>query len=312
MPVQKFNKGDVVIEEGSFGTSAFVINSGKVEVSSSVNGQKIVFATMNAKQIFGEMGLIEDKPRSATITALEETELREISRDEFNELFSKNPKVLLPIVKALFERLRTATRLATAKIASMTGVTTTEEDSTTPSISKDLVIDERYLVVTGATEFAKESLEYKELIVDKFPFKVGRYILDIKKTSNVLSDNDFLVKEDSPPYYFSQNHFLFDKIGDKIAIVDRGSRLGLIINDKKVEEAYILKNVVTEVVVGSTFSPFLYDIEIKGVIKRVKPDGTTEITLPDGTVIVKKPSEKFEEEKEIELAKTKKSFEKVN
>ena len=63
------------------------------------------------------MGLIEDKPRSATVIAIDDVRLTEISRERFNELFEKKPKVLLPIIKSLFERLRTVNNLLINKEA---------------------------------------------------------------------------------------------------------------------------------------------------------------------------------------------------
>ncbi len=270
-----FQEGDVIIEEGSFGTSAFIIDSGKVEVSGIINGQKVIFATLGDKQIFGEMGLIEDKPRSATITAMTETELREISRDGFNELFAKNPKVLLPIVKALFERLRTATKMVAVKIAAAKSGKG-EEDLTKEEDVK--IIDERYIIFAGDTEFAKQSLDYAELEVKTFPFKVGRYTLGHQRSNDILSDNDFFIKEDSTPYYVSKNHFLIDKVDENIVIIDRGSRLGVIVDGKKVDDSQILKtNGLTEIIVGSSFSPFSYKVEIKGTLKRIYPDGRVEI-----------------------------------
>ncbi|MGR3301807.1 MAG: cyclic nucleotide-binding domain-containing protein [Candidatus Scalindua sp.] len=81
METKTFRKDDVIIEKGSHETCAYVIESGKVEVSDSVNNKKVVLAVLGEKQIFGEMGLVEDKPRSATVTAIEDVRLAAISCD---------------------------------------------------------------------------------------------------------------------------------------------------------------------------------------------------------------------------------------
>ena len=117
MEIETFRKGDVIIEKGTHGTCAYVIESGRVEVSDLANNKKIVLAILEEEQIFGEMGLVEDKPRSATVTAIEDVQLAVLSRDRFNDLFERNPKVLLPIIKALFERLRTVNRILMSKEA---------------------------------------------------------------------------------------------------------------------------------------------------------------------------------------------------
>ena len=59
---QSFKAGDVIIRQGSYETSAYIIESGRVEVSIMVNDKKTVFAILGKKQIFGEMALMDDKP----------------------------------------------------------------------------------------------------------------------------------------------------------------------------------------------------------------------------------------------------------
>ncbi len=87
METKTFRKGDVIIEKGSDGTCAYIIEFGKIEVSDLVNNKKATLAILGEKQIFGEMGLVEDKPRSATVTAVEGVRLAVLGRDNFNELF---------------------------------------------------------------------------------------------------------------------------------------------------------------------------------------------------------------------------------
>ena len=103
-----FKNGDIIIKQGSYETCAYIIESGRVEVSFTVNDKKTIFAILGKKQIFGEMALMDDKARSATVTALETTLVSVIDRKGFNEQLAKNPKMLFPIIKALFERLRVA------------------------------------------------------------------------------------------------------------------------------------------------------------------------------------------------------------
>jgi CRP/FNR family cyclic AMP-dependent transcriptional regulator len=84
--VESFEPGELVIKEGAKGTSAFIILSGAVQVLKKSGERDIPVATLGEGQVFGEMGLIEDRPRSATIKAMTELKLRVISREGFNEL----------------------------------------------------------------------------------------------------------------------------------------------------------------------------------------------------------------------------------
>ena len=119
---------------------------------------------MDEKQIFGEMGLVEDKPRSATVTAVEGVRLAVLGRDNFNELFEKNPKVLLPIIKSLFERLRTVNRMLASKDTLGDKETKGHDGSGGVGV----------VVLSGISEAGKDVLNDSEMEINKFPFKVGR------------------------------------------------------------------------------------------------------------------------------------------
>ena len=106
---QSFKAGDVIIRQGSYETSAYIIESGRVEVSIMVNDKKTVFAIHGGKSRYlVKWALMDDRPRSATVMALEDTRVSVIDRKSFNEQLKKNPKILFPLMKALFERLRMA------------------------------------------------------------------------------------------------------------------------------------------------------------------------------------------------------------
>ena len=163
MERKMFRKGDIIIEKGSHGTCAYIIESGKVEVSDLVNDKKIVFGVLVKGQIFGEMGLVEDQPRSATVTAIEDIQLAVLNRDSFNELFEKKPKVLLPIIKALFERLRTANKMIISKEALSEEAVEHKEFGHTKNV-----------VISGTNETSRDALDGGEIVIDKFPLPLER------------------------------------------------------------------------------------------------------------------------------------------
>ena len=70
MELKTFRKDDVIIEKDSYGTSAYIIKSGRVEVSDIVNNKKIILGILVKGQIFGEMGLVEDQPRCLLVRRL--------------------------------------------------------------------------------------------------------------------------------------------------------------------------------------------------------------------------------------------------
>ena len=112
METINFKKGENIIEEGTLGNCAYIIEEGSVEVSKlSPHGQKQVLGVLEKSEIFGEMGLIDGLPRSATVTALEDCVMSVCSQETFNNLVDHNPESLIPIFKVLVRRLRSTLAL---------------------------------------------------------------------------------------------------------------------------------------------------------------------------------------------------------
>ena len=100
-------KGDVLFEEGSQSDCAYIINSGRLEVAKRCGrNQKEVLGFLENSDIVGEMGLIDGRPRSATVTALKNTRVSKITKEQFELLFENNPKALMPILKIMTKRMR--------------------------------------------------------------------------------------------------------------------------------------------------------------------------------------------------------------
>ena len=108
--IQHFDKGDEIITAGENGRNAYFIETGRVQVSKIQNNQKIVIADLGPGEIFGEMSMIDDAPRSATVTAQKNTEVIVIERSRFNQpLLSADPimQLLLRVLLARFRESQT-------------------------------------------------------------------------------------------------------------------------------------------------------------------------------------------------------------
>ena len=107
---QYMKKGQVIFNEGSRSDFAFIIENGQVEVSRRrKDGNVEVLDILGKNEIFGEMGMVDGGPRTATITALENSKVTMISREDLNLMTRKDPKAWFPIVKAMSARLRRST-----------------------------------------------------------------------------------------------------------------------------------------------------------------------------------------------------------
>jgi len=108
---QYMKKGQVVFREGNPSDFAFIIEDGHIEVSRKrVDGNVEVLDILGKNEIFGEIGMIDGGPRSATATAMENSKVTMISRHDLNTMAEKDPKAWFPIMKAMSARLRRSTK----------------------------------------------------------------------------------------------------------------------------------------------------------------------------------------------------------
>lgn len=105
-----FAPNELIIRAGDEGSTMFVINLGSVSVQipkpndNKESDEKITIATLHEGRFFGEMALLTGEPRSATVVALEETEVFEIGKDALKPLFELNPYLMEAISKSIVER----------------------------------------------------------------------------------------------------------------------------------------------------------------------------------------------------------------
>ncbi len=114
MKRQSFEAGDLIFQEGERSDAAYLIVSGTVEV---VRGQgksaSMALAVLGKGAYFGEMGVIDDHPRSATAVAKEPVVCMSIDKDEFMNMLLNRPEESIELLKVLFDRLRTANQRLT-------------------------------------------------------------------------------------------------------------------------------------------------------------------------------------------------------
>src|SRR5512136_1496981 len=93
--------GDRICEEGEAGDAFYVILSGRVQVSKLLQlSTPHLLTELRPGNFFGELALVEDAPRVASVDALEETMLLVITKRDFQELLMNNPQMAVPIMRA--------------------------------------------------------------------------------------------------------------------------------------------------------------------------------------------------------------------
>lgn len=105
-----YREGEMIFDQGEDGDSAFVVIEGAATVTVEINGEKVDVAEIGPKQIFGEMAVLCDMPRTAAISAKNDLSVLRIERDPFLKLLREFPEVSLKVMRFLARRLENTTQ----------------------------------------------------------------------------------------------------------------------------------------------------------------------------------------------------------
>ncbi len=257
--LSRYEAGEVIIQENDFGETAYVIAQGQVEVSKKIDGQNVHLAYLGAGETFGEMSMIDEKPRSATVTAVTETLVSEIQRDDFFNNFQTDPKVALTLLKVLFERLREADAMI---------LQLQKADPPHSLVPKAVIPPPRgqlTIILEGVTPRAVAALPVTPFQITQFPFRIGR------QSPDPLVYNDLMLP-DSVPLQISRHHLAIIAHEGRVGVVDRGSTLGSWVDGQQLGGPSGLSGPVfftgSEgfLVLGTHDSPFRYRVSLSAKV----------------------------------------------
>jgi CRP-like cAMP-binding protein len=98
---------ELVCSRGEPGDALYVLIAGKLKVTAeSGDGRELILAILDAGETFGEMSLLDGKPRCASVTAVQDSELLVIRRQDFLRFLEQHPKVAIELLAILTQRLR--------------------------------------------------------------------------------------------------------------------------------------------------------------------------------------------------------------
>jgi CRP/FNR family cyclic AMP-dependent transcriptional regulator len=107
LKLRKYAKHHLVISEGAISNSLYLIVNGQVKVFlSDEDGKEVILAVMEAGDYFGEIGLLDDRPRTANITTLKDCQLAVMGKQDFLNCMRAHPEVVLSILKTMLGYIR--------------------------------------------------------------------------------------------------------------------------------------------------------------------------------------------------------------
>jgi CRP-like cAMP-binding protein len=256
--LSRYEAGEVIVQENDVGDTAYRIEQGQVEVSKALDGHTVHLAYLGAGAIFGEMSMIDEKPRSATVTAVTATVVSALRRDDFFHSFQTDPKVALALLQVLFERLREAHTLILQLQKAA------PQHALVPQAPLAVVPPQGQLTLTleGVTPRAAAALPVTPFPITHFPFRLGR------QSPDPLVYNDLMLP-DAVPLQISRHHLAFIADAGRVGVVDRGSTLGSWVDGQQLGGPSGLSGPVFFtgpeglLVLGSWDSPFRYRVSLR-------------------------------------------------
>lgn len=107
---RKLAEGDVLMRKGEAGDSLFMINDGWFKiVTQDAQGGELIINKTGPGETIGEMALLDEAPRSATVIALSDAKVLELKKDAFQEILDQRPDIALSLIRGFSSRLRFST-----------------------------------------------------------------------------------------------------------------------------------------------------------------------------------------------------------
>ena len=111
--------GTVLCHEGQVEHVFYVVAAGQAAVTHDLEaGEKRLYALRYPGEFFGEMALIDDKPRTADVSTVTDSTMLEISEPAFKDFLARSPSIALAVIRTITENMRASDRAAIAQLSS--------------------------------------------------------------------------------------------------------------------------------------------------------------------------------------------------
>ena len=254
-----FAEGQVLFREGDPPDCVFRVLSGAVDVLREIDGEPILLGTVGAGEFLGEMGVVENRSRSATARAASEVEVEILTPTELFDQIAGSPQAARELIQRLSQRLREADDriVKDERRSGRPHETPTDADSPTALVPAN----NPYLAAKDP--WLQGQFDAKLALTD-LPFVVGRGPV-AREGGPPLHPN--LKLDDTVPFRLSRNHFMIEKRDRSYYVHDLRSTLGTIVNGQPIGQHFRsddapLRAGENEVIAGGVDSRFVFSVLI--------------------------------------------------
>jgi CRP/FNR family transcriptional regulator, cyclic AMP receptor protein len=255
--LKRFQPGDVLFRQGDPSDHVVLVRSGHAEVLREVGEDCILLGTAKEGEFLGEMGVLNERPRSATVRAASELEAELISRRDFLERVSGDAQLAHRVLVRMSARLRDVEDLlATLHTASAEAHARAQVATAAQALPT---------IQLEATTYAAMLYVGSEPIrITDLPYVVGRQS-DIGEPDSGSKPN--LAIPDPKPYRLSRRHFSILAEDGAVQVRDLNSELGTIVNEIPLGHDFAQDRIAllqgeNAVVAGGRGSPYAFAVTL--------------------------------------------------
>lgn len=257
-----FKKGDVLFRQGDASDRVLRVRSGEIEVLRMVGGASVLLGHVREGEWLGEMGVVENRSRSATARAAADGEVEVLTGPQFLERVSGDPALARDLILRLSIRLRkiedkiAGDLLPFAHDRSPGGAGEAVPDA--------VVADDAPISLAAQSGALRARIGAAPIPVARLPFLVGRLPVEDEAAPSQRPD---LLIEDEEPFRLSRQHFMIARSGDRLLVSDLGSTLGTIVNGRPIGHDFMtdaapLRRGENHVIAGGWGSPFEFLVSV--------------------------------------------------
>jgi CRP/FNR family transcriptional regulator, cyclic AMP receptor protein len=256
---RRFNKGDVLFRQGDVSDSALRVSSGEIEVLREVGTASVVLGHVRAGEWLGEMGVVENRSRSATARAVTDCTVEVLTARQFLDRVSSDPNLARELILRLSIRLRKIEDKITHDLLPMA-------DDHSPDASEGMASPSFIptIQLAAQTDVLRARIGAAPIEVTDLPYIVGR--VPARGEDGPERGPDLLI-EDEKPFRLSRHHFMITRSDNDLVITDLDSTLGTIANEHAIGHHFMrhtapLRRGENRIVAGGRGSPFEFTVSV--------------------------------------------------
>jgi len=260
---KQFAVGETLFQEGDPSDVVYRIVSGRIAIIKERPGGPLVLGRVREGEFLGEMGVVDDLPRSASAKAETPVVADVFGAEDFLKLVSEDNTLALNLIRRLSARLRNLDSHV-ARLLPSRRAAADRRVNPRPEAQPPAAVSAKPITIRGGTYALKLYIGAEPITVPAMPYSVGR--VGEKRAKGGLPEPDLGIL-DPEPYRLSPLHFVLFEDSGKIFIRDCNSELGTVVNDRHLGRDFAIDQVTLRagenvVVAGGDGSPYKFLIDV--------------------------------------------------